>query len=1392
MNLLLIDSRLKSLDTFVAGCNETTSHVIYDIQDSFEEIKLKIQNLGMPSFNNVGFVFENEGTLKLFVSYNSFISFDESGIKENLSTQFIKELVDTYNVQTLDFLACDLLNEPVWKSYFDFLQNENSTENSSLTVRASSNKSGNLQHGGDWVLESTNEDITSLYFNENIKEWSHLLDTSNQYQVILSNDASDNIYVCGLLNNSIANALMENTSVDVSYSYFTKMIKPINKKFTKLSCANDYLLALSDEISNNLYICGKNTPFNNTTNSTKIFNNFTNISLQQSGFLNKKIIDIDTNGSIIYVLTDDASNNLYACNSNNGGRIGNNTSTVNNTSFININLGDINGKKIKNISLSIGQQFQAVLTDELSDNLYICGSYSNRVFENGLTSGSTMTFLKVYPQVLTNKIIDKINCGPNNIFVITTELSNNLYACGDAHLGTGSSGPSATYVNITNNIQGKKIIHIEPGSSHTSLLTNEEESSFSVSISSSEINSTFPTSNSYITSSAYSNTFNRIVAVGQISNSGNTPIIVYSDNNGSTWTNGIVTSTMGRLYQVIWCPEKQQFWAIGYGNSSNLNYVHYSNDGIIWNSNRISNITYCDFKSIAWSKEKNMFCICGDYGKLLYSTDGITWLNSTITGSNVLSKNDLIMTSIIWSKELNRFYCTAGTTLIVSKQAKYVLRSSDGITWTGVLVSDTTMPIVSNGLVSVVWGKEINKLIAFGTSDVIPKNLCTFESSDSGQTWSSFKTNQGADGFTPKISTIQWISSLNSFVHTLGYNVRISKDGSTWTSQNIAGVDGQYLSANYFSNIDKLLVFKTNSAVNFPNLFKTTNLYTLGSSYYNGLNNTGSAITSFTNVTSSNISGKKIVDIKSKGNQQLFITSDEPTNNVYVTGMNFFGELGLGNKLEQKLYVKPSNLVIKSSVYVPPVSASSIPVTLVSSLPTYGNEASVPIKYVPKSVNIGINNKINFPDPTKTSIAIAPVETSTAVEKYESLLNVTAKNVVSGYIKLEPAGTTFENHISLEFDVDPFIQPVVYFKSSNDPAPVLIPSSNNSSNDVYYISNTSTGRVVLYTRHFSEAIVTQDLATINPPIGFVLSKFNTLLAMGLSGELFKESIPTMDVSGIAEYYVKASDMRNVFMFQSDSKDINDVTNQDVKYFVRKNQWPQGLVLNPCHAWVQTSKQIASSDKSGLIPDDKQLVKHDFIRYIAKSMFNTHLGVDLFQNESELKYDLAYKGHNLAWDSIWNSITSISDVSLNATTYSGLYGTDASYGYYLTNDSSNNSNICRKLLGQVVSSAPSRLQNISSYAIDLSNGYYSVPLIDGDSISFKLTLQTAPNQHLLLNSATPIQPRSYQIRVNLRDTVTRGTTNQNGTNLIVNDTLPTTYLGSVPTDNLNTSYPANYI
>ena len=311
-------------------------------------------------------------------------------------------------------------------------------------------------------------------------------------------------------------------------------------------------------------------------------------------------------------------------------------------------------------------------------------------------------------------------------------------------------------------------------------------------------------------------------------------------------------------------------------------------------------------------------------------------------------------------------------------------------------------------------------------------------------------------------------------------------------------------------------------------------------------------------------------------------------------------------------------------------------------------------------------------------------------------------------------------------------------------------------------------------------------------VSFVLSALDQSLTMSISGDILKASpiVPTTDA--IAEFYVKTLDLQNLFMFQTDSDDIDTITNStDTRYFVRQSVLPSALILNPCHAWVSTNP-VATADRIGIISDNRELVKHDFIRHISKSLFNTHLGVDLFTNEDSVKYDLAYKGHNEAWkNGILASIQAVGDVSLNTTTFAGKYGTQETYGKYLTNDASGSNNLCRELLKQIAFVAPNRLTTLGStpsIIVDGSYGYYKMPFLDGDSISFVLTLNAAPNQHLVVNKATAVPARTYRIRLNVRDTVNKGSTHVNGTNIIVNDTAPLLYNGVAPADNLNNSYP----
>jgi alpha-tubulin suppressor-like RCC1 family protein len=178
MNLLLIDSSIPDLNLFEKGINHDTKYVIYTKEDTLENVNQKIRDLGLTSFDYVGYVFvDNLDIFKIFVKDESFITLNNREILDNNTTNFIKDLVTNYNVKYLDFLACNLLSNPYWKKYFDFLMNKNN----GLIVRASTDRSGNLNVGGDWILESTNEDVFNLYFNENLKNWNNLLDIGDNY-----------------------------------------------------------------------------------------------------------------------------------------------------------------------------------------------------------------------------------------------------------------------------------------------------------------------------------------------------------------------------------------------------------------------------------------------------------------------------------------------------------------------------------------------------------------------------------------------------------------------------------------------------------------------------------------------------------------------------------------------------------------------------------------------------------------------------------------------------------------------------------------------------------------------------------------------------------------------------------------------------------------------------------------------------------------------------------------------------------------------------------------------------------------------------------------------------------------------------------------------------------
>ena len=244
------------------------------------------------------------------------------------------------------------------------------------------------------------------------------------------------------------------------------------------------------------------------------------------------------------------------------------------------------------------------------------------------------------------------------------------------------------------------------------------------------------------------------------------------------------------------------------------------------------------------------------------------------------------------------------------------------------------------------------------------------------------------------------------------------------------------------------------------------------------------------------------------------------------------------------------------------------------------------------------------------------------------------------------------------------------------------------------------------------------------------------------------STPSYDATAV--FYVKLSDMRAVFKFQSPDLDpsLNAAIfdpSSNIRYYVFRRSWPTALKINPSHAMLDRAESDGGCVANDTYATDKSLVKHDFIRYIALQLFNTVRGVDLFQNESDILENISYYGEvaRVGIQSVLDTVSSISaDITMNI---------DSSGNKYSKNKNDSITNISRELMRQIATSAPSRLTDSDVTAAASAGSIQSVPLIENDTLNIKVTVEAAPNQHDLTN-VDAIPSRTYNIKLILKSAV----------------------------------------
>jgi uncharacterized protein YjbI with pentapeptide repeats len=329
--------------------------------------------------------------------------------------------------------------------------------------------------------------------------------------------------------------------------------------------------------------------------------------------------------------------------------------------------------------------------------------------------------------------------------------------------------------------------------------------------------------------------------------------------------------------------------------------------------------------------------------------------------------------------------------------------------------------------------------------------------------------------------------------------------------------------------------------------------------------------------------------------------------------------------------------------------------------------------------------------------------------------------------------------------------------------PITLPTSINDSPIVYSSSNTNiatihpssglitpTGNIgsvrftatQLQNATYAPGSITSNLIVIDKSVNFSLAGLNQSFSLSTLAILDASSIQMDATDATAVFYVRKSDIINVFKYQSDAYDVNNVDASDIKYYVFHRKWPAELKINPSHAIMNDSESVGMLGLGYNYANNKSLLKHDFIRYIALRLFNTIHGVDLFRNEFDLLENSVYLGETVRYniDSILSGISTTSS--------SGTMAYDASANKYLTNDSSGNSNLCRELMRQIAAGAPSRFYNNGPD----NAGLRDVPFVENDTITFKVIVQAAATQNVL-TGVSEIPSRSYTIKLVLKNTVT---------------------------------------
>lgn len=255
-------------------------------------------------------------------------------------------------------------------------------------------------------------------------------------------------------------------------------------------------------------------------------------------------------------------------------------------------------------------------------------------------------------------------------------------------------------------------------------------------------------------------------------------------------------------------------------------------------------------------------------------------------------------------------------------------------------------------------------------------------------------------------------------------------------------------------------------------------------------------------------------------------------------------------------------------------------------------------------------------------------------------------------------------------------------------------------------------------------------------LDFIISFLDKNCSLDTSVEVYDSVYePTFTYDAIAEYVINANIWKQIFQIQINDFNLNDAQTNDVKYIINSTSLDY-LYHNTCETPLGENAIVTNNTAIGQntitnSPYLKQCINHDYVRYLAKSLFNTAYATSLFINRAKLIESVGVAVNN-AWFDMYKMMLSISDKG----THTKLTG---STGFkYLTDNEPYAYNICREIYLQLISQKPERFKLLQNTTMS-----QCIPIIAGDTICIRITINPSTTQPVF--GGNPILPRQYLIK-----------------------------------------------